>query len=76
MTETTIGVDAVFAVNGRIQVRRIELDGRWLPVEQGRHWLDGAGLHVLVLVNGHVREIRLPPDTLIWEIAPSRQAIA
>lgn len=73
---TTIGVDAVFAANGRIQVRRIELDGRWLPVEQGRHWLDEAGLHVLVLVNGHVREIRLPPDTLIWEIAPTRQTIA
>jgi hypothetical protein len=72
---TTIGVDAVFAANGRIQVRRIELDGQWLPVEQGRHWLDEAGLHVLVMVNGRVREIRLPPDTLIWEIAPSRQEV-
>jgi hypothetical protein len=76
MTATTIGVDAVFAANGRIQVRRIELDGHWLPVEQGRHWLNEAGLHVLVMVNGRVREIRLSPDTLIWEIVPTRQEIA
>ena len=72
---TAVGVDAVFAANGRIQVRRIELEGRWLPVEQGRHWLDEAGLHLLVMVNGRVREIYLSPDTLSWHIVPARHNV-
>lgn len=62
-----ISVDCVFREDGRIEVRRIEVNGRWLPVEQGRQWVDQLGRHVLVMLPGsQVREIMLRPETMTW----------
>lgn len=64
-----IGVECTFGADGRVRVRRIEVDGRWLAVEQGRQWRDPAGRHVLVMVpGGQVRELLLRPETLGWEL--------
>lgn len=67
----TIGVDCVFLADGRLQVQRVMLDGRWLPVEQGRQWVDQLGRHALVMLpGGQAREIVLRPDTMTWELRP------
>lgn len=65
-----ITVESVIDENGRIQVKRIQENGRWLNVGQGRQWQDGNGRHVLIMLpNNDVWEIILRPDTLIWEKA-------
>ncbi|MEM7116979.1 MAG: hypothetical protein AAF614_31395 [Chloroflexota bacterium] len=70
---TQIGVDCSFTPNGNIRVKRVQLNGRWQMVEQGRQWVDGNGRHVLVMLPGQqAREIILRPDTLVWEMKPSR----
>ena len=70
---TSVGVECTFAQDGRIQIRRIELDGRWLAVEQGRQWQDQTGRHVLIMVpNEPVRELVLRPETLTWELRNGR----
>ena len=67
-----VGVDCTFNADGTILVRRIFLDGRWVPVEQGRQWLDRHGRHVLIMfANGDTREINLRPDSMTWEILPT-----
>ena len=72
MAEKRIGVDCQFEANGTIRVRRIFLDGRWLPVSQGRQWSDQLGRHVLVMLpEGPAQEIRLRPDTMTWELRPA-----
>jgi hypothetical protein len=66
-----IGVECVFSPNGSVQVKRIELNGQWLSVGQGRQWLDGNGRHTLIMLpNNTTREIILRPINLIWEIVP------
>jgi hypothetical protein len=66
-----IGVECVFSPNGSVQVKRIELNGQWLSVGQGRQWVDGNGRHTLIMLpNNTTREIILRPTTLIWEIVP------
>lgn len=70
---TQIGVDCSFTPNGNIRVKRVQLNGRWQVVEQGRQWVDANGRHVLVMLpNQQAREIVLRPDTLVWEMKLSR----
>jgi len=64
-----IGVDCTFAANGTVRVRRILVDEKWIPVGQGRQWVDGDGRHLLIMLPGsQVRQIRLRADTLTWEM--------
>ena len=66
-----IGVDCRFAIDGTIDVQRIYLDDKWIPVGQGRQWVDRDGRHVLIMLpENQPREIRLRPDTMNWEIRP------
>jgi len=68
-----IAVDCLFREDGTILVRRIMQDGQWHAVEQGRQWQDGAGRHVLVMLDGRqVHELVLNSESLIWEFR-SRQ---
>jgi hypothetical protein len=68
-----IGVDCVFKRDGRCQIKRIEVDGRWRVVEQGRQWVDRQGRHVLVRLPGRpVQELVLKRDTLTWEMGNGR----
>ena len=73
---TTVSVECTFAADGRVQVRRVEVDGRWLTVEQGRQWLDQTGRHVLVMVPGRpVKELVLRPESLTWELVNGHNSI-
>ena len=73
---TTVGVDCVFSLNGSVRVRRVQINGKWQSVGQGRQWLDQYGRHVLVMNSGNeVREIILRPDTLTWELKPGRSDV-
>lgn len=70
---TQIGVDCSFTPSGTIRVKRVQLNGQWQMVEQGRQWVDQNGRHVLImLANQQAREIILRPDTLVWEMKPPR----
>ncbi len=63
----TVGVDCRFAEDGAVQVRKVQLNGRWQSVGQGRQWLDENGRHVLVMLPGdEVRELVLQPGSLSW----------
>ena len=69
----TVGVDCIFDQDGRVRVRRVRLDDQWLPVEQGRQWIDENGRHVLITVpGGDVQEILLSTRSLQWELVPRR----
>ena len=69
----TIAVDCVFHHDDRVRVRRIQLEGQWFPVEQGRQWIDENGRHVLISIPGaDVLEILLSPRSLRWELVPRR----
>lgn len=62
-----IDVDCLFDEEGTVRVRRIAVGGEWKGVEQGRQWLDEAGRHVLIMLDGReVREILLQRDELVW----------
>ncbi len=63
-----IEVDCTFDEGGRVRVRRVRLGRPWQVVEQGRQWADADGRHVLVMLNGVVRELLLRADTLTWEL--------
>ncbi|RMG97705.1 MAG: hypothetical protein D6706_08275, partial [Chloroflexi bacterium] len=64
-----VGVDCLFGVDGAVRVRRIQLGGDWVPVVQGRQWLDQAGRHVLVMLPGEqVGELVLRADRMAWEL--------
>lgn len=63
-----VEVDCTFDENGRVRVRRVRLGRPWQVVEQGRQWADPDGRHVLVMLNGAVRELLLRADTLAWEL--------
>lgn len=72
-----LAVDCLFHEDGRITVRRIKLDGSWVPVDQGRQWLDENGRHLLVIIPGHdVAELLLSPFTLQWQLLPRRSGPA
>jgi hypothetical protein len=50
-------------------VRRVEIEDAWLPVEQGRQWVNENGRHVLIMLpNNQVREIILRADSMTWEM--------
>lgn len=73
MSTIQIGVECKFTVDGHLLVSRIFLDGHWINVDQGRQWVDQLGRHVLVMLSGQkVREIRLRPDTMNWELLPEK----
>lgn len=62
-----ISVDCIIAIDGRVSVRRIEIDGQWQAVEQGRQWTDDEGRHVLVMLPGQqVQEIVFRPERMNW----------
>ena len=63
-----VEVDCTFDETGRVRVRRVRLGRPWQPVEQGRQWADADGRHVLVMLDGAVRELVLRADTLAWEL--------
>jgi hypothetical protein len=63
----TVGVDCRFAEDGAVQVRKVQWNGRWQSVGQGRQWLDENGRHVLIMLPGEgVRELVLQSGTLSW----------
>ncbi len=69
----TVSVDCVFSADGSVRLRRVQLDGKWQTVGQGRQWLDQDGRHVLImLARNDVLEIVLKFDTLVWELVPRR----
>ncbi|MDT8304486.1 MAG: hypothetical protein RRC07_01010 [Anaerolineae bacterium] len=73
-----IGVACSFEASGRVRVRRIELDGRWTAVAQGRQWLDEEGRHVLVMLpDEKIKELVLSAHDLAWRLVsrPKPQAI-
>ena len=66
-----IGVECRFLSEGRVEVQRIQIDGRWLTVEQGRQWVDRGGRHVLIMAPGMAaQELTLFPDTMTWQMRP------
>ena len=66
-----IGVECRFLSEGRVEVQRIQIDGRWLTVEQGRQWVDRGGRHVLIMAPGMAaQELILLPDTMTWQMEP------
>jgi hypothetical protein len=66
-----IGVECRFLSEGSVEVQRIQIDGRWLSVEQGRQWVDRSGRHVLIMTPGMVaQELNLQPDTMTWQMRP------
>lgn len=68
----SIGVECRFAEDGRVQVKKVQLNGRWLPVGQGRQWLDENGRHVLIMLPGEdVRELVLQSQTFSWGLVES-----
>ncbi len=67
----TIGIDCLIEQDGRVRVRRVQLDDQWFPVEQGRQWIDENGRHVLItVIGGDVQEILLSSRSLQWELVP------
>jgi hypothetical protein len=69
----SIGVDCTFTVDGEVRVRRIEVEGRWEPVEQGRQWLADDGRHVLIMLRQQqVAEILLDGASLTWHLVQTR----
>ena len=69
----TIAVESTVEKNGRVRIRRIKIDERWLAVEQGRQWVDEIGRHVLIIVpGGNVQEILLSSHSLNWELVSKR----
>ena len=63
----TIGVACRFAEDGSVRVQKVQLNGRWQSVAQGRQWQDENGRHVLIMLAGEeVREIVLQAGSLQW----------
>jgi hypothetical protein len=66
-----VAVEVVFAADGAVQIRQVQVDGQWLAVELGRQWVDDNGRHCLIMLpDNSVREIILQPDTLTWIMKP------
>ena len=66
-----IGVECRFLSEGNVEVQRIQIDGRWLTVEQGRQWVDRGGRHVLIMARGMAeQELNLRSDTMTWQMRP------
>ena len=64
-----ISVDCTFRTDGSVRVRRVEIEGSWWSVGQGRQWVDGNGRHVLIMLpNNQIREIILRADSMTWEM--------
>jgi hypothetical protein len=64
-----ISVECTFKPDGSVRVRRVEIEGSWWSVEQGRQWVDEYGRHVLIMLpNNQVREIILRADSMTWEM--------
>ncbi|MCB9419781.1 MAG: zinc ribbon domain-containing protein [Ardenticatenaceae bacterium] len=64
-----ISVDCTFNTDGSVRVQRVEIEGSWWSVEQGRQWVDENGRHVLIMLpNNQVREIILRADSMAWEM--------
>lgn len=71
MSNKRVGVDCTFAEDGSVRVRRLQIDGKWQVVEQGRQWLDKHGRHVLIMLPGNeVRQITLRPESMTWQMVP------
>lgn len=68
-----VGVACQFSEDGSVQVKKVQLNGRWQPVGQGRQWVDENGRHVLIMLPGEqVCELILQPATLRWHLLDPR----
>lgn len=56
--------------DGRVSVRQLYFDGRWMAVEQGRQWLDDEGRHILIRLNGRVQCLTQMRSDLTWYLHP------
>jgi hypothetical protein len=62
-----VGVDCIFNEEGKITVRRIAKDKQWIDISQGRQWVDGEGLHVLImLTDDKAHELILEKSSMNW----------
>jgi hypothetical protein len=63
-------VDVRFETDGRVRPRRFMWERAWLNVSDvGRHWMDEAGRHVLVMVEArHTFELLLERESLSWRV--------
>ena len=63
----SIGVECRFGNDGTVQVKKVQWNGRWQSVGQGRQWLDENGRHVLIMLPGErVQELVLQAGSLQW----------
>lgn len=73
--DEVVEVECRFGADGGVTVRRIARRGEWLPVEQGRQWVDGRGRHVMaILPTEGVVELLLEKETLRWLLRSPRPA--
>ena len=69
----SIGVECRFAEDGSVRVRKVQVNGRWQSVGQGRQWHDENGRHILIMLpNEAVGELLLQTQTLTWQLVASR----
>lgn len=68
-----VSVECKFDEDGAVQVRKVQLNGRWLSAGQGRQWLDEDGRHVLLMLPGdEVHELILQAGTLRWVLVENK----
>ncbi len=71
-----VGVKCYFDDDGRVQIQQIIADQEWIPVDQGRQWLDKDGRHVLIMMpDNRVMELCLRPVSLIWDMTPAGKTV-
>ena len=62
-----VAVECRFHKDGTVAVSNIQIGSRWVPIEQGRQWLDSDGRHVAIRqLDGTTAELILNPETLAW----------
>ena len=65
-----VGVECAFEADGSVRISRVNIDGVWIAVGQGRQWVDKIGRHVLIqLPDGGVKELCLRTDNMVWQIS-------
>jgi len=66
-----VAVSCVFQPDGTVQLKQVQINGRWQAVGQGRQWVDSDGRHLLLqLPGGQIRHLLLRADTLTWQWQP------
>ncbi|MBP7999646.1 MAG: hypothetical protein KA314_00140 [Chloroflexi bacterium] len=71
-----VGVECQFRTDGQLTIQRVQWQGKWQSVEQGRQWSDHEGRHVLVILPGQsAQELVLGKETLNWVLRPLGQKV-